>query len=111
MTSGFNQAACDIFQGKWCPSPRDCSQLANCINDEIEALEAAANRPAFLQYLNDAPKVNVQTFQESTNPTLCGDLREYFEYDREYADDIRICEEVKDLKVSGTMKIRRGLFS
>ena len=69
----------------------------------IEALEAAANRPAFLQYLNDAPKVNVQTFQESTNPTLCGDLREYFEYDREYADDIRICEEVKDLKVSGTM--------
>ena len=32
--------------------------------------------------------------------TQCEDLREYFEYDRDYPDDDRICSEVKDLKVS-----------
>jgi len=61
-------------------------------------IEKKENRPAFLQYLTDAPTVNV--FEgEGSDPTKCGDLREYFEYDRDYADDDRICEEVKDLKV------------
>ena len=88
----------DIFYGQWCPNPRDCSELALCIQDEILEIEKKENRPAFLQYLKDAPPVNV--FEgDGTDPTKCGDLREYFEYDRDYADDERICEEVKDLKV------------
>lgn len=73
--------------------------MVDCIQEEIEASRLAEDRPAFLQYLDDAPKVNVAE-GEDTSPTKCGDLREYFEYDRDYADDDRICEEVKDLKVS-----------
>ena len=72
--------------------------LALCIQDEIVEIEKKQNRPAFLQYLKDAPPVNVIE-GEGSDPTKCGDLREYFEYDRDYADDDRICEEVKDLKV------------
>ena len=127
VTAGFNQAACgtfckeygisvfdrfahshnqsslldttDTFYGQWCPNPRNCTDLALCIQDEILEIEADDKRPAFLQYLKDAPTVDV--FEgESTDPTKCGDLREYFEYDRDYPDDERICEEVKDLKVS-----------
>lgn len=98
VTAGFNEAACDVFYGKWCPTPRDCTELVLCIQDEIEEIERDDSRPAFLQYLKDAPELNLEG-GESTDPTKCGDLREYFEYDRDYADDGRICEEVKDLKV------------
>ena len=73
--------------------------MALCIQDEIEEIEADDTRPAFLQYLKDAPSIDVSA-GESTDPTKCEDLREYFEYDRDYPDDDRICEEVKDLKVS-----------
>ena len=48
-------------------------------------------------YLSEAPKLESA---EASDPTKCGDLREYFEYDQEYTDDVRICDEVKDLKVS-----------
>lgn len=89
----------DTYSGQWCPNPRDCAELALCIKNEIEEIENKETRPAFLQYLKDAPEVNVAE-GESSDPTKCGDLREYFEYDRDYADDDRICEEVKDLKVS-----------
>ena len=94
----FNNTT-DIFYGQWCPSPRDCTELALCIQDEILEIEADDTKPAYLQYLKDAPTVDVSA-GESTDPTKCGGLREYFEYDRDYPDDERICEEVKDLKVS-----------
>jgi len=71
--------------------------LVNCIKDEIKELKDDENRKAFLEYLNEAPKLKPG---EVTDPTKCGDLRQYFEYDKNYADDDRICEEVKDLKVS-----------
>lgn len=76
-----------------------------CIQNEIEEIEADKTRPAFLQYLNDAPQPQEgETVQDfANNPTKCGDLREYFEYDRDYPDDDRICEEVKDLKVSSLL--------
>jgi len=98
----------DIFYGQWCPSPRDCSELALCIQDEILEIEADDKRPAFLQYLKDAPSIDVSA-NEDTDPTKCGDLREYFEYDRDYPDDDRICEEVKDLKVSYKLKERSNV--
>ena len=37
---------------------------------------------------------------EIEDPIRCGALREYFEYDRNYPDDERICNEVLDLQVS-----------
>lgn len=70
--------------------------LATCIQDEIERVREDGKRPAFLEYLDGAPKLKSG---ESTSPIKCGDLREYFEYDRDYPDDERICEEVQDLQV------------
>lgn len=97
VTSGYNQAACDIFQGTWCPSPRDCFDLVKCVNDEIVAVEESRTRLAFLEYLKEAPKVE---FTETNDQTKCADLREYFDYDRDYPDDDRICREVRELQVS-----------
>ena len=90
MTSGFNKAACDIFHGTWCPNPRSCSSLKNCIKNAKEEVKVSKDRPAFFEYLVKDPD----------DPTKCGELREYFEYDRDYPDDDRICEEVLDLQVS-----------
>ena len=38
--------------------------------------------------------------KDPSDPVKCGELREYFEYDRDYPDDNRICQEVQDLQVS-----------
>jgi hypothetical protein len=34
------------------------------------------------------------------DPTKCGALRVYFDYDKDFPDDDRICEEVKELQVN-----------
>lgn len=34
------------------------------------------------------------------DPTKCGSLRTYFDYDKDFPDDDRICKEVKELQVS-----------
>ena len=78
ITSGFNEAACDVFHGTWCPNPRTCSSLVNCTNTAKEEVEVRRDRQAFFQYLDGAPKVE----NPYDDPKECGDLREYFEYDR-----------------------------
>ncbi|KAL3786294.1 hypothetical protein ACHAW5_001907 [Stephanodiscus triporus] len=95
VTSGFNEAACDIFQGTWCPTPRDCSALVECIADATAKVEFRSDRKAFLVYLDGAPKVKPD---ERKDPTKCAKLREYFDYDPEYPDDGRICAEVRNLQ-------------
>ena len=55
----------DIFQGQWCPYPRDCFDLVKRIRDEIKEVEDAETRPAFLEYLNEAPKLKDD---ESSDP-------------------------------------------
>jgi hypothetical protein len=57
VTSGFNEAACDVFQGTWCPSPRSCRGLVECINGTTNALRNNTNRQAFFTYLDGAPKI------------------------------------------------------
>jgi len=52
-----------------------------------------ADRQAFYQYLDDAPKIT-----DPEIPNECADVREYFEYDRDFPDDDRICREVKELQ-------------
>jgi hypothetical protein len=52
-----------------------------------------ADRKAFYQYLDDAPKI-----EDPKIPNECADVREYFEYDRDFPDDDRICKEVKELQ-------------
>lgn len=96
----------DIFQGQWCPYPRDCFDLVECIRDEIKEVEDAGDRVAFLEYLKEAPAVE---FDQTKDPTKCGELREYFEYDKEYPDDGRICSEVRELQVSKMIATCPGL--
>ena len=59
VTSGFNEAACDMFQGTWCPSPRDCSKLVNCVNATMIEVNSTNTRKAFLKYLDGAPKIKL----------------------------------------------------
>ena len=70
-----------------------------CVEAEIIEVRESRTRKAFLEYLEEAPKIKVD---EVDDPVKCGELREYFDYDKEYVDDLRICREVKDLQVSGT---------
>jgi hypothetical protein len=48
---------CDIFHGTWCPSSRDCTGLVQCIKDIQAEVEQDGNRPAFFEYLDEAPKL------------------------------------------------------
>jgi hypothetical protein len=57
VTSGFNEAACDIFQGTWCPAPRDCQKLVECINGTTNEVRNNLSRQAFFTYMDGAPKI------------------------------------------------------
>jgi hypothetical protein len=57
ITSGFNEAACDIFQGTWCPNPRSCDALARCIKELTDGVKNNLGRQAFFAYLDGAPKI------------------------------------------------------
>ena len=57
VTSGFNEAACDIFQGTWCPSPRGCGDLVDCVNSTTDGVRNNTSRQAFFTYMNGAPKI------------------------------------------------------
>lgn len=94
-------ALTDTFQGSWCQNERNCRDLANCIQGEINEVGAMNERPAFLRYLEGAPQLikPEEGVDETDDPTRCSSLREYFSYDPDYADDTRICREVKELKV------------
>ena len=55
--------------------------------------EGDKDRRAFFEYLDEAPKI-----EDSDDTRQCGDLREYLQYDRDYPDDKRICEELEYLQ-------------
>jgi hypothetical protein len=63
ITSGFNEAACDIFQGTWCPSPRDCHELVDCVNGTIDGVRNNTNRQAYFTYMDGAPKIQPNEVQ------------------------------------------------
>ncbi|KAL3778621.1 hypothetical protein ACHAW5_005068 [Stephanodiscus triporus] len=90
--AGFNEAACQVYQGKWCPFPRTCEKLVKCLRN---VTDGANDTKVFLEYLKGAPNV---TDDEFDNVEKCGQLRSYFEYDSDYPDDERICAEVRDLQ-------------
>eukprot|EP00979_Chaetoceros_neogracilis_P006713 scaffold1372_cov289-Chaetoceros_neogracile.AAC.17 len=93
FTAGFSEAACDSLSGTWCPNPRPCFKLNNCMRDMLKYNSQLADRQAFYQYLDDAPKITYPNI-----PNECADVREYFEYDRNFPDDNRICKEVEELQ-------------
>ena len=86
----------DVYYGSWCASPRNCSALVSCVEAEIIKVRESRTRRAFLEYLEEAPKIEVV---DVGDPEKCGELREYFDYAKDYVDDLRICREVKDLQV------------
>lgn len=91
--AGFNEASCDEFSGTWCPTPRQCDRLVNCISQLKSDSENDITRKAFHEYLTEAPEV-----EDLYNNHECGLLREYFEYDKDFPDDDRICSEVESLQ-------------
>ena len=88
-------AACDSYSGAWCPYPRPCTELRKCIRELTNTTKTKVTKQAFFRYLDDAPKIEDEN---AANVEECGELREYFEYDRNYYDDDRICEEVENLQ-------------
>ena len=68
-----------------------------CIDNLKTGVKQSRTRQAFFEYLDSAPQLK---FPDLDDPTKCGELREYFEYDPDFVDDDRICEEVENLQVS-----------
>lgn len=91
--TGFNENSCDEFDGTWCAWPRSCSALLECIANMKEDASTDETRRAFFAYLNDAPVV-----KDTHNLAECGNLREYFGYDKDFPDDNRICSDVESLQ-------------
>lgn len=56
---------------------------------EMKAEATERKNPTYLYYLNDAPVID-----DPTDNDQCGDLREYFGYERTFPLDKKICDEV-----------------
>ncbi|CAB9498733.1 expressed unknown protein [Seminavis robusta] len=92
--AGINKEACDAQGGTWCPTPVNCNVLKTCVADLISQAGAAAdNTPAFLQYLDAAPKI-----ADVTDLQQCGRARAYFGFDELFVNDAQICDDIKQLK-------------
>ena len=90
--ASFNEAACDVYSGIFCPTPRDCMILQECVDYHL-SFANSTGLFAFQEYLNQAPTV------ADTNSTKeCGDLREYLGYDPDFPDDDHICYEFDHIK-------------
>jgi len=95
FSTGLNDAACDSFSGTWCPNPRDCQTLNGCIADLTTDAETKEYKQAYFEYLDAAPKISDLL---AANVEECQAVREYFEYDKNYPDDQRICDEVEAIQ-------------
>ena len=93
FTAGFSESACDIFSGTWCHYPRECEELVGCINRYKNEASRRENQKAFLSYLEGAPQP-----KSYDNAKECGELRSYLDFDSDYPDDNKICEDVEALQ-------------
>lgn len=92
--SSFNEDACNIYSGKWCSNPRPCERLVCVDNLRKDIMDDGIGlRKAFYNYLEKAPKI-----EDYGNTQQCGDLRQYLQYDRDFPDDNRICDELLHLQ-------------
>ena len=104
FTTSFNSAACDIFSGTWCQNARTCEKLT-CIQDMRDKVKGKTHKKAFFQYLDGAPKL-----KSFTDVKECSSVRQYFDYDPDYPDDERICEEVEELQCLSDFSDLDGLL-
>jgi hypothetical protein len=99
--AGFNVDACDIYGGTWCPNPQDCSSLKTCVATAIdEAEDDFTETVAYRNYLEAAPPIF-----DSTDIEACGDARAYFGFDPASQNDVKICNDVKQLRFNRNFAI------
>ncbi|CAB9531623.1 expressed unknown protein (Partial), partial [Seminavis robusta] len=87
---GLNEHACETQGGTWCPAPADCTELKQCVDDQIE-LAKANGKLAYEKYLEPAIITDPLDFEE------CGRSRKYFGYDELYTHDEDICDNFQQL--------------
>lgn len=75
--------------------PRDCKYLRECVKTLKKKAGLNGDKQAFFEYLDSAPAIKDEGAED---PEECGRLREYFEYDENFPDDVRICKELEDLQ-------------
>jgi len=88
LFASFNEAACDVYDGVFCPNPRSCEVLTSCVEKEISDTHASGRLFAYKEYLNQAPEV-----KDTDSSKECGALREYFGFEFDFPDDNLICDE------------------
>ena len=87
--ASFNEPACNVYNGIFCPNPRPCDVLKVCVEKQLTETEDKSRYSfAYHEYLSAAPKV---INQESSKQ--CGALRDYLGYDHDFPDDQHICNE------------------
>jgi len=87
LFASFNEAACDVYDGIFCPHPRSCTDLKACVEEQVD-IANDDNLFAYKEYLNLAPKVG-----DADSSKECGALRQYLGYDSDFPDDSIICDE------------------
>ncbi|CAB9502336.1 expressed unknown protein [Seminavis robusta] len=92
--AGLSQSACDPWSGKWCPYPRSCRDLINCVKGEVNWAKQK-KKTAYSSYLKAAPEV-----KDKYSLAECGDLREYFGFKADYPLDDEICEDITFLRTN-----------
>ncbi|CAB9523816.1 expressed unknown protein [Seminavis robusta] len=90
--AGFNKQTCAMWSGTYCPEPRTCLPLLDCMASEISWGEQKGKK-AYADYIRNAPEV-----KDPTDFKECGAYREYFGFDGEYPKDSEICEDVQFLR-------------
>jgi hypothetical protein len=102
---------CDVYGGKWCQNPQDCTVLRDCVAGFIELADeeretGIANRTGFVKYLESSPEI-IDPLDEFD----CGRAREYFGFPDTYTNDQQICEDIGELRNTRNFEILEGFFS
>jgi hypothetical protein len=81
-----------VYAGTFCENPIDCSYLKTCI-EVAKTYAEDNNRTAFLIYLDSSNSIN-----NATDRNQCGRAKEYFGFDQDDPDEVKICNEIQRLR-------------
>ncbi|CAB9527659.1 expressed unknown protein [Seminavis robusta] len=87
---GINEHACNAQGGTWCPVPADCTELKECVDDQIQKAKDSG-KLAYEKYLEPAVIKDPMNFEQ------CGMSRKYFGYEELYTNDEDICDNFAQL--------------
>jgi hypothetical protein len=81
-----------VYAGTFCDNPIDCSYLKTCI--EFAKTNAKDNKQtAFLTYLESSNTIN-----DAADRNQCGRAKQYFGFDEDDPDEVKICDEIRRLR-------------